>query len=88
VLAIAAGGDHSLTLVAQSPPPALAISVTGSVTVLSWPATAAGYAVESTPSLASASWEAATNAPVIAADRYVLTNSWTDQSRFFRLRQR
>ena len=62
--------------------------MTGSVTVLSWPIAAGAYDVESTPSLASPSWDTVTNAPVIAADRYVLTNSWTDQSRFFRLRQR
>ena len=69
-------------------PPKLAISVTGSVTVLSWPIAAGGYAVESTRSLDSPNWEAATNPPAITADRYVFTNSLSHQARFFRLRQR
>jgi hypothetical protein len=69
-------------------PPKLRISLNSNVALLSWPATAGGYALESSASLKSPTWEAATNAPVIAADRYVLTNSWTDQTRFFRLRQR
>jgi len=68
--------------------PRLEISTSGSVNLLSWPLTAGGYVVETTPSLTSPTWEIATNAPVISADLYVLTNSWSDQSRFFRLRQR
>jgi hypothetical protein len=67
--------------------PRLEIYASGNVTLLSWPSTAGGYVLESTPSLASPLWEAATNAPVISAGRYVLTNSWSDQSRFFRLRR-
>ena len=68
--------------------PRLDISMSGDVSLLSWPSTAGGYVVEATPSLASPTWEAMTNAPVISADRYVLTNPWTEQSRFFRLRTR
>jgi hypothetical protein len=87
VVAIAAGGFHSLALVVP-PPPTLSISVRGGVTVLSWPLTAVGYAVESRPSLTSASWEPAPSVPVIAADRYVLTNSWPGETRYFRLRRK
>lgn len=47
-----------------------------------------GYVVETTPSLTSPFWNTATNAPAIPAGRYVLTNSWRDEARFFRLRQR
>jgi hypothetical protein len=54
--------------------------------VLSWPATAAGYVLETTASLTSPTWEIVTNAPVVAGDRYVLMNYWSDQTRFFRLR--
>jgi hypothetical protein len=68
--------------------PRLEISTSGNVSLLSWPSTAGGYVIETTPSLTSPTWEIATNAPVISADRYVLTNSWSDQSRFFRLRAR
>ena len=67
--------------------PRLEISVSGNVTLLSWPLTAGGYVVETSPTLAPPAWEAVSNAPAISADRYILTNSWSDQSRFFRLRQ-
>lgn len=67
--------------------PRLEISVSGNVTLLSWPLTAGGYVVETSPTLAPPVWEAVSNAPAISADRYILTNSWSDQSRFFRLRQ-
>jgi hypothetical protein len=68
--------------------PRLEIAQSGGVTLLSWPSTAGGYVVETTPTLALPTWEAMTNASAISADRYILTNSWSDQSRFFRLRQR
>ena len=68
--------------------PRLEIAQSGSTKLLSWPSTAGGYVVETTPSLTPPVWEAVTNAPVISAERYVLTNSWSDQSRFFRLRAR
>jgi hypothetical protein len=55
--------------------------------LLAWPTTAAGYVIESTPSLTSPVWETATNVPVISGGSYILTNYWSDQTRFFRLRQ-
>jgi hypothetical protein len=62
------------------------VQVNGAI-ILAWPTTAAGYAIESTPSLTSPVWEAATNVPVISGSSYILTNYWSDQTRFFRLRQ-
>lgn len=68
--------------------PRLEIARSGGTTLLSWPSTAGGYVVETTPTLASPAWESVSNAPAILADRYVLTNSWSEASRFFRLRAR
>ena len=68
--------------------PRLEIVRSGNTTLLSWPSIAGGYVIETTPSLTSPVWETITNAPAIAADRYVLTNSWSGESRFFRLRAR
>ena len=65
--------------------PSLQISTSGNITLLSWPSTAGGYVVESTPTLAAPIWEAVTNAPAIFGDSYILTNAWSDQTRFFRL---
>ncbi|HMP81769.1 MAG TPA: hypothetical protein PKA41_03570, partial [Verrucomicrobiota bacterium] len=67
--------------------PSLEIAVSGNGTLLSWPLTAGGYVVETTPTLTMPVWEIVTNAPVISADSYILTNSWSDEVRFFRLRQ-
>ena len=67
--------------------PRLEITVSGNATLLSWPLTAGGYVVETAPMLTTPTWEIMMNASVISAGRYVLTNSWSDQSRFFRLRQ-
>jgi len=68
--------------------PPLEIARNGGTTLLSWPSTAGGYVVETTPTLAAPAWESVSNAPAILADRYVLTNSWSEPSRFFRLRTR
>lgn len=68
--------------------PRLEIARSGGTTLLSWPSTAGGYVVETTPTLASPAWESVSNAPAILADRYVLTNFWSEPSRFFRLRAR
>ena len=68
-------------------PPQLSLQISAGNTVLSWPATAGGYVVESALSLTAPVWETATNPPVIYADSYILTNSWNDQTRFFRLRK-
>ncbi|HEY5040641.1 MAG TPA: carboxypeptidase regulatory-like domain-containing protein [Verrucomicrobiae bacterium] len=67
--------------------PQLNIVLTNSTTLLIWPGTAGGYVVESTPSLTAPVWETATNVPVISGGSYILTNYWSDQTRFFRLRQ-
>jgi hypothetical protein len=68
--------------------PQLDIRSSGDIITLNWPLTAGGYVVESTPTLLPPVWEAITNAPAISGEHYSLTNSWTDQSRFFRLRSR
>lgn len=68
--------------------PRLEIEQSDGVTRLSWPATAGGYIVQTTPALVPPIWEAIINAPLISAGRYVLTNSWSERSRFFRLRAR
>jgi hypothetical protein len=68
-------------------PPKLSFASSNAPALLLWPSTGNGYVVESAPWLASPVWETATNAPVISMDNYILTNYWTDPTRFFRLRQ-
>jgi len=71
------------------PPPKLKIARQSSQVVLSWPAWAAGYALQGTDSAgAGARWEDASMVPVIAGDQNVLPNSLDAQQQFFRLIQR
>jgi hypothetical protein len=67
--------------------PQLAITPTGNGILLAWPNTAGGYAVETTTNLATSDWETVTNVQAISGNNYVITNSWPDQIRFFRLQQ-
>ena len=64
------------------------ISRNSNLTLLSWPLTASGYALESTPTLTASNWQTVTNIPVIMRDRYAVTNHWGEQARFIRLRAR
>ena len=58
-----------------------------SVTSLSWPASLTGFVAESTTNLAPSNWQTITNQPIQIGNQIVLSNSWTDSDRFFRLRQ-
>jgi len=69
-------------------PPRLEIHAAKGSLVLTWSLNAGGYVVEATPTLAAQKWESVTDAPAITTDHYALTNSWPDQTRFFRLRSR
>jgi hypothetical protein len=69
--------------------PRLEMQTAASTVVLKWPSTAVGYVLETTPALTSSPlWEVVTNPPTLSSNRYVLTNSWSDHARFFRLRSR
>jgi hypothetical protein len=60
----------------------------GNALALSWPVTAAGYQLESTPELGGAAlWTPVTNAVGIVGFEQVFTNSLTATNQFFRLRQ-
>ena len=66
--------------------PRLTVTQTGNGILFAWPNTAGGYSVQTTTNLATPDWETITNPPVISGDSYILTNYWSDQTRFFRLR--
>jgi hypothetical protein len=88
-IAIAAGGSHNLALVGGNfAPTALIAQVCGGGVLIRWPLSSKGYVLESTPTLTSPVWETVTNAIGISDADCVLTNSWSDPWRFFRLRAR
>jgi DNA-binding beta-propeller fold protein YncE len=66
-------------------PPSLQITHAGGNPVLSWPYAAAGYTLESSPSLSSASWTAVTAPVEISGGRNLTTNPPPASTRFYRL---
>ena len=68
-------------------PPRLSVQVAGGSVVLTWPSTAGGYGLESTPTLMGASWQSITNAPIVSGNSYAMTNAVSGSSIFYRLRK-
>jgi hypothetical protein len=86
VVAIAAGGDHSLALVAQ--PPSLHAQASGMNLVLSWPVWAAGYTLEASGTVGGTnSWNGVTNTPVAVDSENTVTDALSGRSQFYRLRK-
>jgi hypothetical protein len=67
-------------------PPTLSLAQTNGVTMLFWPNTVNGYALESATDSTLSSWSTVTNVPALFGGQFMVTNTWTDQVRFFRLR--
>jgi Carboxypeptidase regulatory-like domain len=67
--------------------PRLDIALAGSIFVLSWPESAAGYSLQSTSALAPANWQDVTNIPVLVSGRYALTNAAGGSSGYYRLKK-
>ena len=69
------------------PPPQLHITANPGFVVLSWPATATGYSLQSTPVLTAPNWSTNGPLPVVVNGRYVVTNGITGPAVFYRLRK-
>jgi hypothetical protein len=68
--------------------PALQAQVSGKNFILSWPASASGYVLETTTNLtATNSWTAVTNTPATVNQQSVVTNQISGAARFYRLKQ-
>lgn len=68
-------------------PPQIAVQLSGSDAMISWPSAANGYVVESSSSVGSANWQATTNSPVLYDGRFWLTHGVAEEQLFFRLRR-
>ncbi len=68
-------------------PPSLDLARSGAQEVVSWPAWATDYQLQSNPNLSPANWLAVTNFPTLAGYESVVTNNLTGSSLFFRLKQ-
>ncbi|MDW8308316.1 MAG: LamG-like jellyroll fold domain-containing protein, partial [Verrucomicrobiales bacterium] len=67
-------------------PPQLGIMLAPPNVVLSWPATATGFTLESTTSLSAPSWSPA-GTPAQIGDRFYVTNVLSGSTRFYRLKK-
>jgi hypothetical protein len=79
-------GESNPFTVMTAPAPRLAISRVGDAVVLSWPAAAARYTLQTAASLSNSPvWLPAGLAPVVTGDRRMVTNSLSGPGLFFRL---
>ncbi|HEY5043844.1 MAG TPA: SBBP repeat-containing protein [Verrucomicrobiae bacterium] len=80
-------GGLSFTALASAPAttPALTIASSGNNDNVSWPASYAGYVLQSTPSLNPASWKTVMQSQVTSNGNYVITVTMAGSQGFYRL---
>jgi len=79
---------EGIRFLAFSPPAIAIVFDTNGTTALSWSSTLSGFALESAANLSGGLWNEVTNMPALFGGRFTVTNNWSDQTRFFRLRLR
>jgi uncharacterized repeat protein (TIGR03803 family) len=84
------GADGTVFSISLSPQPTIVPS--GSNVILSWPTNYAGfdyagYALQSTATIASPTWTTVSPPPVVVNGQYTVTNPISASQQFFRLRQ-
>jgi hypothetical protein len=67
--------------------PSLTLTLSGKGLRLAWPTSATGFVLESTSTLAPASWTTVTPAPVVTGDQSATTIDASNGTHFFRLRK-
>jgi uncharacterized repeat protein (TIGR03803 family) len=81
------GALFSLSLAPITQPPLLAITRSGTDVILTWPANATGFTLQSTTNLFSATtWTTVSPAPVIVNAQNTVTNPLSGAQQFYRLR--
>jgi hypothetical protein len=70
-----------------APAPQLRVELIDNVIRISWPASAAGFSLQSTTNLPAATnaWAAVTNVPVVTDLRYTVTNNLSGSRKYYRL---
>jgi parallel beta-helix repeat protein len=76
-----------LTILDNDTSPWLSIHGAGSNVVLRWPTQAVTFQLARADSIPTTNWNPVTNAPVIVGTNFVVTNSASGDSRFYRLQQ-
>jgi cyclophilin family peptidyl-prolyl cis-trans isomerase len=78
-------GAESTVMATASVPPLLSLTSAGSNTVISWPAWATDYHLQSATNITGANWQIVSNYPVLNGYNSVVTNGAAGRSIFFRL---
>jgi hypothetical protein len=80
-------GASATVVSTASVPPTLSIIPAGAQNVVSWPAWATDYQLQSNTNLSPANWLAVSNFPTLVGYASVVTNNTTGGNLFFRLKQ-
>ena len=86
----AAGNTGQATLTVTynpPPPPSLQISRSGNLIVLSWLTNAVGFTMEYATNLPATSWISNSSPPAIVSGQYTVTNTISENARFYRLQK-
>ncbi len=78
-------GAAATVIATASVPPSLSLTTAGTNKIVSWPAWATDYQLQSAIKLSGASWQAVSNFPVLNGYNSVVTNATTGSALFFRL---
>jgi hypothetical protein len=89
VVAIAAGGYHTVALIGPGlVMPSLQARPGVNELILSWPANAVGFTLQSTLDLTPpVTWLDSTNAPAVIGGQFTVTNTLSGSAQFYRLKK-
>jgi len=79
--------DRILVSPAVGTAPKLSVSLSGKNALLSWPASAAGFVLESSATLSPANWSSVATAPAVAGGQNSVTVDASSGTRFYRLKK-
>jgi len=80
-------GDGTMYTLVLPAPPSLAIVSSGNQVVISWPASASSYVLQTTTNLAAGGWSDITSGITTAGSQSVFTSAASNQAAFFRLQE-
>jgi hypothetical protein len=80
-------GAAATVVSTASVPPGLSLSTAGTNNVITWPAWATDYQLQSVSDLAGVNWQTISNFPVLNGYDSVVTNSTTNGVLFYRLKK-
>jgi hypothetical protein len=78
-------GAAATVVATASVPPSVSLATVGTNSIISWPAWATDYQLQSTTNLVGANWQAVSNFSTLNGYSSVVTNSMTNAPLFFRL---